>query len=68
MCQNEVKVCSILPGRWYSGGNKEDVIHDNKNIEVKENVLGLMLNRKKTELICNDPTFRGFVLGSFPGV
>ena len=27
-----------------------------------------MLNRKNTELICKDPTFRGFVLGALPGV
>ena len=49
-------------------GNKEDVIHDIKKIDVKAEALGLMLNRKKTELICKDPTSRGFVLGALPGV
>ena len=50
------------------GGNKEDAIHDIKNIEVEAEALGLILNKKKTELICKDPTSRGFVLGALPGV
>ena len=50
------------------GGNKEDLIHDIKNIEVEAEALGLMPNRKKTELICKDPTSRGFFLGALPGV
>ena len=50
------------------GGNKEDVIHDIKNIEVEAEALGLILNRKKTELICKDPISRRFVLGALPGV
>ena len=50
------------------GGNKEDVVHNIKNVEVEAEVLGLMLNRKKTELICKDPTYRGFVLGALPVV
>ena len=50
------------------GGNKEDVVHDVKNIEVEAEALGLMLKRKKTELICKDPTSRRLVLGALPGV
>ena len=49
-------------------GNKEDIIHDIKNIEVETEALGLMRNRKKTEFICKDPTSREFVLGALPGV
>ena len=50
------------------GGNKEDVIHDTKNIKVEAEALGLILNRKKTELICKDHISRRYVLGAFPGV
>ena len=38
------------------GENKKDIIHDITNIEVEAEALGLMLKRKKTELICKDPT------------
>ena len=50
------------------GRNQENVIHDIKNIEIEAEAFGLMLNGKKTELSCKDPTSRGFVLDVLPGV
>ena len=50
------------------GGNKENVVHNVKNIEVEVEALGHMLNRKKSELICKDPISRRFVLSVLPGI
>lgn len=50
------------------GGSQSDVIDDLKMIEEDAGVLGLQLNRKKSEFICPDPTTRGCVLSSFPGL
>ena len=35
---------------------------------MEAEALSLMLNGKKTEVICKDPTFRGFVLGTLPEI
>ena len=35
---------------------------------MEAEALCIILNRKKVELICKDPTSRGFVLGALSGV
>ena len=50
------------------GGERDKVIQDLLTIEEEAGLVGLWLNRLKTELICLDPTTRGLILSAFPGI
>ena len=50
------------------GGHVDEVLRDLKLIEVEAAKLGLVLNRHKSELICEDPSTRDEMLEEAPGL
>ena len=46
------------------GGSADDVLHDLQLVEEEAGLVGLQLNCKKTELICDDPSVCSFMLSA----
>ena len=49
------------------GGDVLDVLHDLAVIEREAAELGLLLNHRKSEVICSDMSTKNSILSSFPG-